>query len=340
MAAAMAQMAPSLGGVDTKTELNQFCQRFCQRPVTKQDIVYTTSKFGQQFQSIVRLNCLGGQEYAGNLSLNPKEAEKYAAQQALQAYATTIASLPPSGKADPAKKRKVTPKLTPAELAAKKAKAVDEGENPAITPKTKLNSLCMKIAKRYLQKGETVYDSLKVAGGYQATVKLTCLPGVWSGRLWAGQVCSTKQKAEQSAAEIALAQIVADKELSEEAAKPKGNAKGKGGGKGAGKGKGKGWGWGSWGWGPPWAYGAGAEMPRERVSEETATGEVVEWKDNYGWVKPHAEINHPAASQREGKVYVNKKDLSGVESLTVGQAVKFYVYEDPSGLGGEEVTPA
>lgn len=196
--------------MDPKTELNQFCQRFCQRPVTKTDIVYVTSKFGHQFgyqfQAIVKLNCLQGQEYAGNLSPSPKEAEKSAATQALAAYANQIATSPPS---------------------ASKAKPPEDGENPAITPKTKLNSLCMRIAKRYLQKGETVYECRKVPGGYQATVKLSALPGEWKDRLWAGQVFTTKQKAEQSAAEIALMQISEDEELSEEAAKPKGSGKGK-----------------------------------------------------------------------------------------------------------------
>merc|ERR1719343_1190017 len=105
------------------------------------------------------------------------------------------------------KKRKVQTPLTPEQIAAKKARNENEADNPCITPKTKLNSLCMKIAKRYLQKGETVYESNKVAGGFQATVKLIALPGEWAGRCWAGEVCSTKQKAEQSAASIALDQI-------------------------------------------------------------------------------------------------------------------------------------
>ena len=34
----------------------------------------------------------------------------------------------------------------------------------------------MKIAQRYLKRGESVYTSRQVLGGYQATVQLTCLP--------------------------------------------------------------------------------------------------------------------------------------------------------------------
>mmetsp|Transcript_31308 Transcript_31308/g.50344 ORF Transcript_31308/g.50344 Transcript_31308/m.50344 type:complete len:331 (+) Transcript_31308:1-993(+) len=327
--------------MDPKTELNHFCQRFCQRPVTKQDIMYSTNKFGNQYQAIVKLNCIQGQEYAGHLCLNQKEAEKSAAQQAVQAYSSQMNTLPPPASKDPAKKqRKVQPILTPAELAAKKAKREEEGENPAITPKTKLNTLVMKIAKRYLQKGETVYECKKYSGGYQAVVRLSALPGEWGTRVWAGHVSSTKQKAEQSAAEIALQQIGDDKDLAEEAAKPKGAGKGKG--KGMGKG-GKGWGymWNPWDWGyggmwAPGAGGGGGDLPRETFTKEPVSGEVIEWKDNYGWVKPDVPLDHPAAKQRDGKIYVNKKDAAGA-SLDKGSKVKFHVYEDPSGLGAEGV---
>uniref|UniRef100_A0A7S1WLG1 DRBM domain-containing protein n=1 Tax=Alexandrium catenella TaxID=2925 RepID=A0A7S1WLG1_ALECA len=323
--------------MDPKTELNQFCQRFCQRPVTKSDIVYVTSKFGHQFgyqfQAIVKLNCLQGEEYAGNLSPSPKEAEKSAAQQALAAYANHIAAAPLSASKDPL--------TAPAPRgAAREAKQPEEDENPAITPKTKLNSLCMRIAKRYLQKGETVYECRKVPGGYQATVKLSALPGEWKDRLWAGQVFTTKQKAEQSAAEIALMQISEDQDLSEEAAKPKGTGKGKGKGKGKGfgKGGGKSWGW-DWGCGWTWQSDAtGPDQPRERVTEERISGEVLDWKETYGWVKPCGDIDHPAAQLRNGKVYLHQKDLVGeLKALEAGARVTFHVYEDPSGLGAEEV---
>mmetsp|Transcript_116811 Transcript_116811/g.325511 ORF Transcript_116811/g.325511 Transcript_116811/m.325511 type:complete len:230 (-) Transcript_116811:18-707(-) len=225
------------------------------------------------------------------------------------------------------------------------AKQQEDGKTPAITPKTKLNSLCMRIAKRYLQKGETVYECRKVPGGYQATVKLSALPGEWKDRLWAGQVFTTKQKAEQSAAEIALMQIMEDKELSEEAAKPKGAGKGRGKGKHSSKGKGfhgKGWGWNTgWGWTPGWQWQdepSGPDLPRERVTEVQILGKVLEWRDTYGWIKPFNDIEHPAAQQRNGKVYVHRQDLlGGLTGLALDAEVKFHVYEDPSGLGAEQV---
>merc|ERR1712232_538817 len=87
--------------------------------------------------------------------------------------------------------------------------------NPAMTPKVKLNTLYMKITQRYLKKGETVYNTNKVLGGFQATVQLSSLPDTWASRIWAGEVCSTKQNAEQSAARIALEHIEGDTELME-----------------------------------------------------------------------------------------------------------------------------
>lgn len=326
--------------LDPKTELNQLCQRTCQRPVTRSDVEYVTSKFGQQFghqfQSVVKLNCFQGQEYAGDLAPNPKEAERSAAQHALSAHAAQLQPTVPKTK--------------------ERVGGMSEADNPAITPKTKLNSLCMRIAKRYLQKGETAYECRKVPGGYQATVRLSALPGDWKDRLWAGQVFTTKQKAEQSAAEIALKQISEDKELKEEAARPKGAGKGgcgkgnssssskgcwpgKATGKGAsGSSKGSGAAKGGWVWREDQQRGSGPHMPREQILPEVVFGEVRDWRDSYGWIMPTPAIQHPAANLREGRVYVHQRDLAdGMTSLATGLAVRFHVYEDASGLGAENV---
>eukprot|EP00933_Yihiella_yeosuensis_P017410 TRINITY_DN1454_c0_g2_i1.p1 TRINITY_DN1454_c0_g2~~TRINITY_DN1454_c0_g2_i1.p1 ORF type:complete len:379 (-),score=97.89 TRINITY_DN1454_c0_g2_i1:63-1199(-) len=109
-----------------------------------------------------------------------------------------------------------------------------------------------------------------------------------------------------------------------------------------GKGKGKGWGFmmGPWDMAYMWGYGGmptGPDLPRERVTKEPVKGEVVEWKDAFGWVKPDVALDHPAAKRRDGKIYVNKKDVTG--TLTQGAKVMFIVYEDGNGLGGEEVRP-
>merc|ERR1711971_1134096 len=61
---------------DSKTSLNHFCQRYVGRPVTKFDIVYTLNKYGMMYQAIVTLNCINGEQYAGESRPTPKEAEQ------------------------------------------------------------------------------------------------------------------------------------------------------------------------------------------------------------------------------------------------------------------------
>lgn len=86
----------------------------------------------------------------------------------------------------------------------------------------------------------------------------------------------------------------------------------------------------------PAQSGAGANLPRERITEIATTGEVVEWKGNHGWITPHSQISHPEASRRGGRIFVGRKDLVGLQALTPGQLVQFHVFSDSSGLGAEE----
>jgi len=368
--AASAVATAGIDDMDPKTALNHFCQRYSRRPVTKNDIVYTLNKFGQQYQAIVTLNCVNGEQYAGESRSHPKDAEKAAAHQAVLAHRETLASLPPALSKDPLRKKKARP--TAAEQGTSGPKDGEKSgsetdANPALTPKVKLNTLCMKITHNYLKKGETVYECKQVIGGFQATVKLRCLPGEWSSNVWAGEVCRRKAAAEQSAANIALEQISSDASLMEIANQPPDKGKGRGlkGKLGSGKGwkamslygmpfqgmgypgKGRGgreswsWGWNDVGWGmPPWS---GPDLPRERITTEAVTGEVIEWKDKYGWIRPHEPPNHPAAQKRNGKLYLSRCDSvqsgtgDGPIALAPGTLVSFHIYVDLSGLGAEEV---
>lgn len=338
--------------MDGKTALNQFCQKYCQRPLTKDDIAYTTNKFGVQYQAIVRLACLQGEQYAGETRLNPKDAEKSAAQQALTAHAQDAAALPSAAMREAQKKQAKSVRLREQRLVAEGGAAPAEGlglaavsqaENPAITPKVQLNTMCMKIAQRYLKKGETAYTTQQVLGGYQATVQLSCLPDDWANRVWAGEVSASKREAEQSVAAIALAQIVEDSELSEIANRPRVP---KGGGKGGLKGAdgfykgGKAWSWASWAWlAGKGKGGLGPELPREAIPTELV-GEVINWKpgERHGWIKASNPIEHPSASMRDGRIYVNVKDMKGEKvALSEGTKIRFRVYEDSQGLGAEDV---
>jgi len=332
--------------MDTKTALNQFCQRLCQRPVTRTDIEYTVNKIGVQFQAIVKLNCIQGQEFAGELSLSPKEAEKAAAQQALKAHQTTIDTLPPPVTGRQKKKEKTQAGAVGPGGIEVMPKPPDE-ENPALTPKVKLNSVCMRIVKRALQKGETAYNTQQAIGGFHTTLTLNCLPDEWAKRAWAGKVCSAKQAAEQSAAEFALAAIEEDETLMARAAKSRPVAEGKGKGSGKGKGKGK------MDLGAlqeammPWlnkaARASGPELEREEIGQDFVMGEVIEWRPggNFGWLKPDVPSDDKAA-RKDGKVYAHKQDLVGCDSdsLAAGTRVSFVLYSDQAGLGAQKISLA
>jgi len=323
------QVTPAATGTDPKSELNQFLQKHCRRPISKTDIVFTVSKFGAQCQAIVKLNCLEGQEYAGHLSHDQKAAEKSAAQQALLANAHLVQAL----KANPAAAGVKRP-ATPAAAAVKKPK-LETGPPQVTTAKTELNTLAMRISKKALAKGDTIYRCNTIGSQFQATVQIPVLPADWAQRAWAGHLSATKAKAEQSAAEQALQDIKNDATLMAEAEKKVGKKAGGGGGGG---------GWGaSWDQMLEWMEECGwGEQKREAVGTGFAFGTIVEWKGKgrMGWIKPDVKPQHDKAEKRDGKIYIAAKDLTGdLDDLKEGQRVKFKIYADYSGLGAEECTP-
>merc|ERR1711874_627196 len=77
--------------------LNTFLQKSCMRPIVKDDFIYTVEKHEGQFQATLTLPCLeGSPEFVGSMNNTAKDAEQSAAQQALEAFADEIASMPPS----------------------------------------------------------------------------------------------------------------------------------------------------------------------------------------------------------------------------------------------------
>mmetsp|Transcript_28887 Transcript_28887/g.54169 ORF Transcript_28887/g.54169 Transcript_28887/m.54169 type:complete len:343 (+) Transcript_28887:96-1124(+) len=335
---------------NAKVQLNEFLMKHCKRPVSKEDTVWTVRRFGAaEFQASVRMVCLDGLEYAGEVCADPKAAQNSAAEQVLVNNQELVDAAGSSNG-----KRKAAPVLNAAE---KRQKALEEGaldpDNPAITPKTQLNSLVMKIVKRFLKKGETAYECKKVGTAYQATVTIAALPGEWGEHAWAGHLCATKQKAEQSAAHEALKDIEGDPEMAAEAATPKGGGRGKGKGKGKFQPMSGGWDMsffdnmmlGAYGWSPMKGKGKGQIAPskgsrpgRDRVTEEPCVGTVVEWHGQHGFLESALPIDHPLASARGGKIFIHQQDLpEGVESLLEGQPLSFHVYTDANGLGAEDV---
>lgn len=214
--------------VEPKLQVNQFCQKKCGRQIMKADITYTTQKHGNAYQSTITISCLGGVAFVGELVGNAKQAESAAAQQVLRHYASEIsalAALPPAPKGvkRPASQALAIPGVG---IAGPGAPQVEV----PIPPKQEITQICTKILRRTLTKTEIVYNSKAVAGGFQSTLQLGCLPGVYGQNMFSGTVCANKKEAEASVAAIAVQTLKADTEFAEIINKPK-EVKGKGKGK-------------------------------------------------------------------------------------------------------------
>jgi len=343
------------GNGDPKSALNQMLQKIAQRPLKKEDIVYTVNQFDSQHQAIVKLHCLEGKEYAGHLAVSQKDAEKSAAEQAMIANAALLTQIQNMPKAPKGNKRAAED--SPAQPAAKKPKV----PVPNLPFKTDLNNALCRILGRSPAKGEATYIVNQIAlGQYQATLQISCLPEQWSGKAWAGELKATKPEAEQSAAEQALNDIqsIAPVEKEKKKSAPSGNKKPK-----ANKQEHameqmaelmNAWTeqvskqeeqslatkmmlW--------MMNGARGKPPREIVAAEPVTGTVVLWKpgkpgkwgNSWGYLQPDAPLNHEGEAQKDGKVWVGKKNLAeGVTDLVEGMKVNFKVYYSTDGLGATE----
>jgi len=83
----------------------------------------------------------------------------------------------------------------------------------------------------------------------------------------------------------------------------------------------------------------GPYLTRTRLSTSLVTGEVVEWKGKFGWIKPFKPIDHPKAARHKGRLYIHSVDLEWwVHKLTPGSICRFHVYSDANSLGAEECT--
>jgi len=199
---------------DPKTAVNQFCQRFCNRPVNKEDVVFTVSKYPGGYQATVKLNCIEGQEFAGELATSQKEAEALASKQILEFYREQIDNMrkPPKKKKKRAASHSMLPGTRPPPPNLKAGELQPELD-PSISAKGNLNAHVGKILRRVLEKDEVLYETQQVVGGYQSTVRMPGLPDDWGLQIWAGEVCVKKQDAEQSVAAQALDAIRGDEGL-------------------------------------------------------------------------------------------------------------------------------
>jgi len=208
--------ADVLAGKDSITAVNQFCQRFSGQIMNGESIVYTVVKLPDGHQCTLKLECLDGVEFAGEVCSNAKEARLSAAQQVLEMYAAEIASMPAT--TTKSKKKRPASGLGggPDPKMARLAGGPDAAGIPAPpnqSNKGDLNTTYSKIIRRPTNKGEVLFSTNQVVGGFQSQVQLPGLPPPWNNEIWAGEVHPKKADAEQSVAGVALATIQSDPSL-------------------------------------------------------------------------------------------------------------------------------
>lgn len=159
--------------MNPKNGLMNFLQKLVGRPMSKQDVVYTTHRHGPRYQTVVKLNCLPGEPgrnaFMGHLCPTPKAAEMSAAELALEAAAAMELS-PPAPRGDPV-----------SELVA----AVQQLSGRPPTP------------------ADTVYTVQDCGGRFQATVQLPVLKPQGCDT-FTGEPCPSVSEAKLSAAQHAL----------------------------------------------------------------------------------------------------------------------------------------
>lgn len=207
------------------TAVNLFCQRRVGHAMSKDDITYTTAKLASGHQVTVRLDCIDGLEFAGEVCTMAKEAKLSAAQQVLDHFKDEMALMPFK---EVSKKKKRSSSSAPSDVAlvglppAPKIPRLGEASSsssagfaqPNSSNKGDLNTYYSKIIRRVIQKGEIVYQTNPVDGGrFQAQVQLPGLPAPWDKEVWAGEVHHRKADAEQSVAGIALQTLKGDPKL-------------------------------------------------------------------------------------------------------------------------------
>lgn len=193
---------------EPKGALQMFLQRKCGRSIGKEDVKYTVDQYDEGYQATLHLPCLqDGMEFVGELGSSAKEAEKLAAKQALQQYATevkavnaTFVSTSKRKQAAPAQGR---PLQRQAGLQRLQALQHQPGApQPEVgNAKSSLTTFLQKTLRRPLMKEDMLFDVAKYDEGFQCTLRL---PGLNESAEFVGEVASNSKDAQTSAAQIAL----------------------------------------------------------------------------------------------------------------------------------------
>jgi len=182
--------------LNPKTTLVELCQRFTGKSMDKGDITYTTNDFDGQFQSTVKINCVSGQEFAGDLCASQREAEHSAAAQALEGLKEDM------GLARGAKRKN------------EDVYSLLKSEPLNTHAKSKLREAVKMAIGRDLAEGDMLFDISEAAtGGYVCNLKIPCLPGALGTRSFFGSPSPFRRDTMLAAAAKALEVLMSDKNL-------------------------------------------------------------------------------------------------------------------------------
>jgi len=78
---------------DSKTMLTMFAQLQGKKPITKEDILYSSVELPLQYQVSVTLNCMEGKHFVGKPAATKRQAEQNAATIALQTFGDQVAAV-------------------------------------------------------------------------------------------------------------------------------------------------------------------------------------------------------------------------------------------------------
>merc|ERR1719265_2392004 len=135
-----------------KSALNTYCQRIVRRPLAKDAIEYKMICLGMYQQAFVQVGCVEEAKlFAGELCDNEKAAAQSAAEKALEYYMDAFGAFTDTERL---KWRDADFRSNPQEAAQG-----DPTSQKLLPPKVALNSLCMRVARRPLAKGDTVYTA-------------------------------------------------------------------------------------------------------------------------------------------------------------------------------------
>lgn len=190
---------------NAKTELVAFCQRKSSKSMEKGDIVYKVDNWNQQFQATVKLNCLGGEEFAGELCQTERQAEQAAAHQVLLAHAEELA-------AQQSLKRKALEAANRDPMKWARLEDGDPDDFPDPTVKGKLHTAVKQLLGREADNADIVYEIGPTEEGMVAQLTLPTLsamyPTEFGGRIWIGEPTPTKQGTRLNAAAQACRYIM------------------------------------------------------------------------------------------------------------------------------------